>query len=342
MILAADQYRPLGKTGLRVPPIVFGTSALGDERRTTADQTKREICVHWFRHVEPPVAVDTAGRYGAGRALEIIGKTLERLEIGRDEVIISDRLGWHDAAERIGYDGMFECWDEGCRLLGAGHAPQLVSVDGPDRYLAAAGSPADRDRRLQDLLDAYRALGELKTAGKVIGVGAVASDWRVIREIVSLVELDWIMLCGSLTIMRHPPEVLELLAELAERRVAVVNSGLLHGGFLTGGRSLDGRVVRPDDPADRRLAAWRKSFVALCEGHGVTPVEACVQFGLSAPGVAAARLDTSHPDRVAENVRATARRVPSVFWESMKEEGLIAEDYPYVGSSPSLFGRGPG
>ena len=106
------------------------------------------------------------------------------------------------------------------------------------------------------------------------------------------------MLSGSLTIMRHPPEVLELLADLAERQIAVVVSGLLHGGFLTGGSSLDCRPVCPDNQADRLHVAWRKSFVALCEGHGVSPVEACVQFGLSAPGVVAVRLDTSHPDRV--------------------------------------------
>jgi D-threo-aldose 1-dehydrogenase len=357
MRLSADQYRPFGKTHLRVPPIVFGSGALGDRCRTIPDQTKREICVEWFRHVEPPIVIDTAGRHGAGLALETIGRALERLEIGRDELIIINRLGWtgghptfettapqpdplprgegnprtrSEAVQRIGYDGMMRCWEECCRLLGGGYCPTLVSVDDPDQYLAAATSPADRDRRFQDLVDAYRALGELKRDGKVVGVGAGASDWRVIREIDSVIELDWVVLSGSLTIMRHPPEVLKLLYDLAERQVAVINSGLFHGGFLTGGRSFGGRAVRPDDQADRPLLAWRKSFVALCEGHGITPVDACVQFGLSAPGVVAVLLDTSHPDRVAANVAAAARQIPSVFWESMKEEGLLDEGYPYV------------
>lgn len=333
MKLSADQYRPLGKTGLRVPPIVFGTDALDDVYRTIPDQTKREICVEWFRHVAPPVAVDTAGPDGGGRALETIGKVLARLEIGPDEVVISNRLvgqSGREAVQRLSFDGVFESWDKGCQLLGGMYRPQLVSIDGLDQYLTA-DSPGDRDRRFQDLVDAYRALGELKRTGQVVGIGAVAADWRAVREILGVVELDWVMLRGGLTVLRHPPEVLGLLAELAERQIAVVASGLLDGGFLAGGKSFNGRVLHPDDSADRPILAWRKSFVALCEGHGVMPVDACVRFALPAPGVVATRLDTSHPDRVAGNVAAVARHVPGVFWESMKEEGLLEADYPYVG-----------
>jgi D-threo-aldose 1-dehydrogenase len=204
-------------------------------------------------------------------------------------------------------------------------------VHDPDEYLAAANSPADRDRRFQDILDAYRALDELKRSGLVRGIGVGAKDWRSIAEIDQHIQLDWVMLANSFTVMNHPPSLLDFIASLVKRGIGIINSAVFHAGFLVGGRRFDYRKVSPDNPADRPLFAWRKAFAALCEGHSVMPAEACVEFGRSAPGIVAVALDTSHPDRVAENVAMVVKKLPATFWASMKEERLIAQDYPYLG-----------
>jgi D-threo-aldose 1-dehydrogenase len=47
--------------------------------------------------------------------------------------------------------------------------------------------------------------------------------------------------------------------------------------------------------------------------------------------VVAVLINSSHPDRVAENSESVQRTVPDPFWASLKEEGLLAADYPYVG-----------
>jgi D-threo-aldose 1-dehydrogenase len=349
--LSAENYRPLGKTGLRVPPIAFGCSALGNLYQVIPDVAKLEIVSEWFEHVSPPVFIDTAGKYGAGLALEVLGQSLAKFEIPPADVLVSSKLGWkraplltpeptfepglwidieHDAVQRISYDGILECWEESCRLLGDAYKPQLVSVHDPDEYLAAATSPADRQRRFEDVVNAYRALHELKDNGEVKGVGVGAKDWRVIQQIADTVALDWVMLAGSLTVMRHSPELLEFVAGLAAQEIAIINSAVFHSGFLVGGKYFDYRVVSPENAADRQLFAWRKSFVALSEAHGISPMHACVQFGLSVPGVVAVALNTSYADRIKDNVAAVATPVPPQFWASLKEEGLLANDYPYV------------
>jgi len=349
--LQPESYRPLGNTGLRVPPIVFGCSALGNLYRVIPEVVKLEIVSAWFDHVSPPVLIDTAGKYGAGLALEVLGRSLAKFEIPPGNVLISSKLGWkrtplltlnptfepgvwqdieHDAVQQISYDGILECFDESCRLLGDPYRPQLVSVHDPDEYLAGAESPADRAKRFEDVVAAYRALTELKHAGQVAGVGVGAKDWRVIEEIAAAVPLDWVMLANSLTVMRHPPELLEFVERLAEQGVGMINSAVFHAGFLVGGKYFDYRVVDANKDADRQLFAWRKSFVSLCEAHGVSPMHACVQFGLSVPGVVAVALNTSHADRIRDNVAAVSTPVPSQFWASLKEEGLLAKDYPYV------------
>src|SRR5436190_1774478 len=60
MNISAGQRRPFGSLGLTIPPIVFGTAALGNVPQVIPEQRKLEICGAWFRHVEPPVFIGAA------------------------------------------------------------------------------------------------------------------------------------------------------------------------------------------------------------------------------------------------------------------------------------------
>ncbi len=235
----------------------------------------------------------------------------------------------YDAEQHISGEGILECWRQGCELLRAPYATQLVSVHDPDEYLAAADSAAGRKQRTANLFDAYRALGELKNSGQVRAIGVGSKDWQVIRLIADAVPLDWAMLANSLTIYRHPPEVVAFVDELAKGGVTVINSAVFHAGFLTGGRFFDYRIPSPENEVP--LFAWREQFLTLCRRHDVSPMIACVQFALSPPGVAAVSLNTSRPERVAQNVAAVETCVPDAFWKEAKAAGLIAKTYPYVG-----------
>lgn len=290
-----------GIRGLTVPPIVFGTAALGNVPHVIPEQRKLEICGEWFQHVEPPVFVDAAYRHGDGLALEVLGRMLRRLDVEGDEVVVHLTLD----ADRVADD-----WEKSCRLLGSEYRPKMVSI-------------CDADE------SAWRAVGELKAAGLVHGAGVVTKDFDALGSLMPSV--DWMVLTGGFTPMRHSAERLASMAELAARQIPIVVSGVFEGGFLVGSTRLDGRVLTSEDPTDRSLLTWRTSFVALCHGHGVTPAHACIQFALSGPGVIAVMLNSSHPDRVAENADCVQQTVPDVFWASMKEEGLLAADYPYLG-----------
>lgn len=312
MKILRDQQQALGGTGLTVPPIAFGAAALGNVSRVVPDQTKLAVCGEWFRGVEPPVLIDVAYGYGNGMALEVLGRALRRLDIASDEVVICLNLGRglsSDVSERPNYAEISESWERSCRLLGDAYLPKLVSVGDADE-------------------DAWRAVSELKAAGSVRGVGLVASDLREANEQARTLEPDWITLAGGCTLMRHPAEVLAAMAELAERQISLIVGGVFDGGFLLGGSQLDGRTLNADDAANRTWFAWRKAFVALCDGHGISPAQACIQFSLSAPGVVAVLLDSSYPDRVAANIESVRQEVPENFWASMREEGLLATGLP--------------
>jgi D-threo-aldose 1-dehydrogenase len=343
----AVPLRMLGQTGLCIPPIIFGTSCLGNLYEVVADETKLTIVSEILRCSPRPAVLDSAGKYGAGLALEVIGDSLRKLDVPPSQVLVSNKLGWyrvplhgpepafergvwagikHDAEQRISYEGILQCYEQGSELLGSGYTTQLVSVHDPDEYLAAAQSPAERQRRFGDVLGAYRALFELRSKGAVKAVGIGAKDWRVIREISERVPLDWVMFACNLTVYSHPRELIEFIARLRLRGVGVINSAVFHSGFLTGGPWFDYR--KPDPAKDAPLFAWREKFLTTCNDFGVKPTDACVQFGLALPGVASVALNTGKAERIKENVASATNEIPMDFWRALKDKGLIARDYP--------------
>jgi D-threo-aldose 1-dehydrogenase len=354
-----DRPGLLGQTGVEVPPIIFGTSSLGNLYESYPDETKIDILREIVRWGSPreqesnrtPVVFDSAGKYGAGLALEFMGGGLRALGVPAQDVLISNKLGWarvplrgpeptfepgvwadlqHDAEQNISHDGILRCWEQGNTLLGSPYFAELVSVHDPDEYLARARNEQERARAKRDIVGAYRALHGLKRAGNVKAVGIGAKDWRVIRELADEVDLDWVMLACSLTVLHHPPEVLALVESLRRRGVGIVNSAVFHAGFLTGGRFFDYRLPDPSAAGDRPLFAWREQFAALCQDHRVAPDAACVNFALSAPGIVAVALNTSRPEQVKHNVALGSAQIPAAFWTDAKDAGLVQADYPYV------------
>jgi D-threo-aldose 1-dehydrogenase len=342
----------LGKTGIRVSPIIFGTSCLGNLYQALPLRTKNDIMAACFEHVAEPVVFDTAGKYGAGLALEVIGNGLRQLQIHREDVMISNKLGWlrtplrhpeptfepgvwkdlrYDAAQKISYSGIHACWQQGCELLGGDYTPQIVSIHDPDEYIAQATTADERRKLTDDILEGYRALAELKQKGVVRAVGIGAKDWQVIRALARQVDLDWVMLAVSLTVMRHPPELLQFIADLHARQIGIINSAVFHSGFLTGGAHFNYRRLDPNNNEDLGLLRWRDQFNSCCERYSVSTAAACVQFGMSPPGVTSIALNTSRPERVAQNVATVKTAIPDDFWLALKETGLVAANYPYLG-----------
>src|SRR5690606_24472323 len=265
------------KTGIRVPPITFGTSALGNLYIELDPNIKFRIVEESLIHSQPITVFDSAGKYGAGLALEALGTALNQLNSSSDQVIISNKLAWvrapllgeeplfepgvwkglkYDAVQQISYEGIIRCFEEGNELLG-GRVPQLVSVHDPDEYLAQAKSPEQRDQKFKDILDAYRALAELKRQGRVMGIGVGAKNWKVIPQIHQEVKLDWVMFANSATLISHPQDLLNFIKQLSAEGVGIFNSAVFQSGFLVGGNYYDYRYIQPDNRINKQRFEWR-------------------------------------------------------------------------------------
>lgn len=60
-----------------------------------------------------------------------------------------------------------------------------------------------------------------------------------------------------------------------------------------------------------------------CEKFGVTPAEACFNFGFNIEGVVSIALNTTKPNKVQVNVEMVKKEIQDKFWDEIIAEGLI-------------------
>jgi D-threo-aldose 1-dehydrogenase len=328
---------------LNLPPVIFGTSGLGNLFVALDEGSKCEIVKECLRLSNGTIVFDSAGKYGAGLALEVLGRCLKKLGVSPDQVMISNKLAWvrselrtpeptfepgvwkeleYDAVQKISYDGIMECFEQGNKLLD-GYIPQMVSVHDPDEYLASATNKEQIEQRYNDILDAYEALFDLKREGRIKAIGVGAKDWKIIRRIVQDVPLDWVMIANSMTIKNHPAELISFMGQLEQGGVTIINAAVFHSGFLVGGDYFDYKLVNSGTPENEALFRWREAFFDVCKLYGVNPAAACIQFSLNAPGVKSIALNTSDMKRIKENIDFTDTEIPAAFWETLRQNEII-------------------
>ena len=333
----------MSKQNLKLPPVIFGTSGLGNIYHEISFEKKLAIVKECIEDAKSIPMFDSAGKYGAGMSLEVLGKCLKELNVKPDEVLISNKLAWyqvplttdeptfekgvwknltHDAVQRISYQGILDCFEQGNELLGD-YTSQMASVHDPDEYLATATNEEEEQKLYQDILDAYRALSELKAQGKVKSIGVGSKQWKVIQRISKDVKLDWVMIANSLTIHSHPKELIDFISDLHKKGAFVINSAVFNGGFLIGSDHYNYHLIDGASEEGKALYHWRHQFFEICHKFHITPGEACFYFGFHIPGITSVALSTTNPYKVKTNIRMAEKEVPKEFWDTMVNEGLM-------------------
>lgn len=335
---------------MHLPKVISGTSLLGNLYKELRFEEKLAIVKEYIDATGGTPMFDSAGKYGAGLALEELGKCLSALGIEKNKVLISNKLAWmrkplttpepefekgiwinlkNDAEQKISYDGILQCYRQGNELLGS-YNSQFASVHDPDEYLAAASGEEDYKKRYDDILSAYRALQELKQQEVLKGIGIGAKNWRSIQLIEKDVKLDWVMIANSLTIYSHPKELLDFVESLRAKGIIVINSAVFHGGFLMGSDYFNYIQLSRDNPEHQQYYDWRDQFFAVCQEFEIKPAAAAIAFAVNIPGINSIALNSSNPARVRENVEMANVVLPASFWRRLKDEGLIDKGYPHL------------
>ena len=280
------QPRPLGRTGLRIAPLVFGGNVFG----WTVDEATAFTLLDRFAGAGLD-AIDTADCYSmwapgnrGGESETIIGNWFAARPGQRARTVLITKVGWELAPGDKGLAGK--------RIIAAAeHSLRRLQTDYIDLYLSHRPDP---DTPVDETLAAF---DQLLRQGKVRAIGTSNHDAGQLRDALDV--------AAAHELPRY--EVLQPEYNLYDRdgfdgplRELCIAEGLgvipyysLASGFLSGkyrsaddlGKSVRGQRARRylDERGLRVLAA----LDAVAAGHGAQPAEVALAWLIARDGVTA-------------------------------------------------------
>ncbi len=284
-------HRPLGRTGVQVSRLCFGTMSFGGDADESTSAAMYRACraadINFF---------DTANRYNAGRSEEILGSLIQG---HRDELVLATKV--------------FEAT-----------GPDVNAKGGSRRYIARAAEESlkrlktDRVELLYlhhhdyatPVEESLRALEDLVRAGKVLypAVSNYAA-WQTQKALDVQEARGWARLQAvqpMYSLVKRQAEV-EILPMAQANGISVLPYSPAGGGMLSG------KYQQKDPPAVGRLLAnpiykirygedWMHetalNFAAFCKQRGVHPMSMAVAWVGGHPGVTAPIIGARNVDQL--------------------------------------------
>ena len=305
----------LGATGVSIPPIAFGTSALGDMPNTYGYGVDAERAHATIRRVlEGPLPfLDTSRNYGSGRSEARIGEVLRELGGLPDGAVLSTKLDRDPATNRFDAGRARRSLEQSLEALGLSRV-QILHLHDPEH--ADGLDPITGDGGVLD------ELRKLRDEGLCDAIGLAAGNVEVMRPIVADNAFDVMITHNRFTLVNRNAEGLIDLAR--ERGVAVMNAAPYAGGVFAKGSDAHPRYVY-QEAGDDALEPVRR-VEALCREHGVAPGAVALQFSMRDPRIAATVCGVSRPERVDQTIEWAQVPVPDALWDALAELSVTRED----------------
>ena len=333
--LSGRTARPLDVTRLG-----FGGAPLGNLYRGISEEDAQATLSAAF---ESGITLfDTAPYYGLGRSEERFGVAIARH--GREGIVLSTKIGrllvdgpvddttkglFVDPPQKqpvydYSYDGVMRSHEASLERIGV-DAIDILLVHDVDVW--THGSQAAADERVSELFDegGYRALEELKAAGRIAAFGAGLNEWQACEALLGHADFDCFLLAGRYTLIEQ--EALEsFLPMCVERDVGIILGGPYNSGILATGAVEDARFNYK--PAPTYIMERVRRIESVCESHGVTLPAAALQFVLAHPAVKSVIPGAMAAQEVRQNAALLEEPIPADFWADLKAALILRNDAP--------------
>jgi len=322
----------LGRSGLKVTPIAYGTWQIGGDwgpvdtaQATTAIRRARELGINLF---------DTAQAYGFGAAETLLGQALrDDLRQHRDEIVIATKGGVRLTADGLRRDSspawIREGVDASLRALAVDYI-DLYQVHWPD-----AQTPFE---------ETAAALNELTEAGKIRHIGVSNFDAGQIAAFSAVATRPAETLQPPYHLFRRGIET-EVLPHCQRENIGVLvyspqGSGLL-SGTLTPQTTFDPGDWRSRSPVFRgpdleRNLGVTSQLQAFAEGRfGCNVSQLALAWVLSHPAVQVAIVGSRNGGHLAEAVQAASLTLTDD--DRQQIDKIMADAVPVGGPTPEGF-----
>lgn len=309
------ERRPVGRNGVSVPAIGFGTSGLGgmpDTYGYDVDAARAEATIAAILDLEDGF-VDTSRLYGAGRSETRIGAAIAAcggLPAGR---VLATKLDRDEATGRFDAGEARRSLEESLTALGVPRV-DILHLHDPEH-----GADLTEVTRKGGAMDALMAM---KAEGLAGAVGLAAGRIDVMMPIMRDWDLDVVLTHNRYTIVNRNAEPLIALA--VARGMAVFNAAPYAGGALAKGSVRHRRYVY-QEATEETLAPVRR-VEEICARHEVPAGAVALQFSMREPRITATICGVSKPERVRETRDWAAWPVPQAVWDEIAALPFATDD----------------
>jgi D-threo-aldose 1-dehydrogenase len=309
------QRAALGRTGVAVPKICFGTSALGDMPGTYGYSVDAERAFDTIRAIlkSPAPFLDCSRNYGMGRSEERIGKVIAELGGLPEGAVISTKLDRDMDTRKFDAARARRSLEESLTALGVDRI-QILHLHDPE-YASS----------LEDVTGPGGALAELfrmKEEGLAAAVGLAAGNVDIMMPILRDWDFDVLITHNRFTVTNANAEPMMDLAQ--KRGIKVFNAAPYAGGALAKGTSNYARYVY-QDATDEMLAPVRQ-VEEICARHGIPTGAAALQFSMRDSRVTSTICGVSKRERVEQTLEWARWPIPDMVWQELKAVSRSADD----------------
>ncbi len=341
--VSALPRRVLGRTGLQVSVLGFGTAPLGDLYAHLDDGTAIAAVERAFNLGIN--LLDTSPLYGRGLSEHRCGTAIRR--VPRQDIVICTKVGrWmdpfhgpgngsgfvggqpHRAVVDYSYDGTMRSVEQSLLRLGSDRLDLLLIHD-VDVW--THGVDAIEDRFREAMAGAYVALDRLRGEGVVAGIGVGVNEAEMCVRFAQAGSFDTMLLAGRYSLLEQPA-LAHFLPLAQQQGIGVLLGGVFNSGILATGAVHGAKYNYQDAPP--HILARVAEIERVCDAHGVALPTAALHFALGHPAVSSVVLGAQNPQEVERNVTALSSQVPSSLWTDLKAQHLLDADAPVPSSVP--------
>jgi D-threo-aldose 1-dehydrogenase len=294
--------RPLGRTGLVVPPLCIGCAELGNMPETFAYSVGEEQALVTIRSIfaSPITFIDTAASYGDGESERRIGIVLRELGGLPPGFVLSTKADRNLQTGEFSGAQIRRSVERSLRLLGLDQI-QLLFLHDPEHITFEQammhGGPVEALQRCQE-------------EGLAAHIGVAGGPIDLMTR---FVETDLF----AVAISHNRYTLLNTEAErfwdvCQQHGVAAINAAPYGSGLLAKGPSAYPRYMYEQAPQELLERAYR--LEAICQRYEVPLAAVALQFSLRDPRIISTIVGISRPERLTEMLALANYSLPEELW----------------------------
>ena len=321
------RYKLLGKSGLRVSEICFGTMTFGEEWGWGANKEESKKMFQAYLDAGGNF-IDTANRYTEGTSETILGDLMGGI---REEIVLATKYTLYMKKGDPNSAGnhrknMVQALDNSLRRL---------KTDYIDLYWVHAWD------YMTPVEEVMRGLDDLVRAGKILYVGISDTPAWVVSRANMLAELrgwsPFVALQVEYSLIERAVER-ELLPMARELDLAVTPWAVLGGGVLTGKysskKSEEPKTRRyPEDSDSARMQEWALKIadqvIEIAEEIDCPPAHVAINWARQQPGVVIPIIGARTEDQLKQNLECVEHPLTDDHVKKLNDISAIELGFPH-------------